>query len=57
MKRAHVEVYQGKDGWYFRAVGANGEKGTRSEAYTRKASAKRGAQRWHVGLPIVTVGG
>lgn len=31
--------------WYWRLVGANGEKVCVSEAYTRKSSAKRGAWR------------
>lgn len=48
-----VEIFQGRDGaWYFHAVARNREKGTLSEGYRRKASAVRGAGRWHPGIPI-----
>ena len=50
-----VEVFKGKGGWYFHARAKNGEIGTQSEAYTRKASAVRAAKRWHPGVPVVVV--
>ena len=43
---ARFEVYAGSghhDRWYWRLVGANGEKVAQSEAYTRKEDAIRGA--------------
>lgn len=55
MAYMRVEIYKGKAGWRFRLVGANGEKVTQSEAYTRKASAKRGARRAHPLTPIVVI--
>lgn len=50
-----VEIFKGKDGWYFRTRGRNGKIGDRSEAYTRKTSAVRAAKRWHPSTPIVLV--
>jgi uncharacterized protein YegP (UPF0339 family) len=47
MKRACYEIFQGHqeidEGWYWRLVGANGEKMALSEAYTTQSDAKRGA--------------
>lgn len=49
-----VEVFQGRDGmWYFHAVARNREVGTQSEAYRVKASAVRGAKRWHPGAAVI----
>ena len=40
-----VDVFRGRDGWRFRIVSRNGQIVASSEAYTRKASAWRGARR------------
>lgn len=50
---ARVQVFPERDAtdavtgqWFYRLVGANGEPMVVSEAFTRKASAKRGARRF-----------
>jgi len=64
MRRKHVEVYRGADGWWrFRLVGGNGEKSTGSQAYRAhrngvpndndsKQSAKRAARSAHPNVPL-----
>ncbi len=52
---ARIEVWKGKDGWYWRLKSKNGEILSRSEAYTRKYDAKRAAKRVSPTSPIVQV--
>lgn len=56
MARIHIEIFAGRSGGhYWRVVGANGEKMSASQAYTRRSSAKRAARRLHPALPIEVV--
>lgn len=63
----HVEVYEGRDGWFrFRLVAGNGEKQAASQAYKAhrhgvpneidsRVSAVRGARAAHPGLDIEVI--
>jgi uncharacterized protein YegP (UPF0339 family) len=53
-----IVVFQGNDGqWYYRRVATNGEPVGTSEGYTRKASAKRAAQKeadvWETEVTVI----
>lgn len=43
-KKPKIEVFEGADGWRFRALGANGEIVAQSEVYADKGKAKRGVK-------------
>jgi uncharacterized protein YegP (UPF0339 family) len=48
-----IRIKQSRNGkWYYVPVAKNGEPGDRSQMYGKKWSAKRGAARWHPGVPI-----
>ena len=48
-----IRLKQSKNGkWYYVPVAKNGEPGDRSQLYTKKWGAKRGAARWHPGVPL-----
>lgn len=50
----HVEIFKssGIRPWRYRLVGGNGEPMTRSQGYSSKWSAKRGARKAHAGIEI-----
>lgn len=52
-----VEVFKGKDGWYFRTVWSNGKTDSRSESYTRRDSARKAARKVaeQLGLEVTEV--
>jgi len=48
-----VQVFSGSDGrWYFHTKARNGRVLDRSQGYTRRASAKKGAERAYPGVPV-----
>lgn len=45
MNEPRIEIFEDDNGMHrFRLIGANGEKMASSEAYTRRADARRGAE-------------